>query len=584
MKVKTRSGSLEPVSFDKITERIKALSNDLKYCDATEVAQATIQSIYDGITTTELDEVSATICATKSHKHPEYCRLGGRILASNISKTTRSDYSEVVNELFKAGVLSEVFTDFVNQNKEVIQSYFCYERDMNFDYFAMKTLEKSYLLKIKDVIRERPQHLYMRAAVQIHMNGEENLDFKLKKVKETYELLSLHYFTHATPTLFNSGCTKAQLASCHVENTEVFTINGGVKKIQDVEIGDLVITHKNRAMPVVQLHKNPLGDRKIYKLQVEKTKDILVTGNHKFWSYTNGNVEWKRVDEFKSGDYIAIPTWSGVAKESQTMDSDFAKLVGLWLSNGRHFTAEGIGLYARGENNFIQTVCEKFDAKVSVLGDIVLIKSFEIRDVFKTLFSPKTGEYVKNQLYHLLRAHGIYVSMERDDLQSPNMVIGDNKFLRIKSVEETDRKDEFVYTLGVEEDHSYMVEGLLCENCYLMGTEDSIEEIFTTVGEVAKISKWSGGLGLSLTNIRASGSIIKGTNGKSDGIVPLCKTLEATCRYINQCFTPDTLVYGENGLVRMDSVTKGDKLITIDGTLKTVADIFVNDVDKDIRG
>jgi ribonucleoside-diphosphate reductase alpha chain len=221
MQVTKRSGIKESVSFDKITRRISELCFDLEYVDPILVAKETINSLYDGINTRELDILSADICATKSHHYPDYNKLGGRILSSNITKETFSEYSIVVNSLYSKNLLSDSFYNFFTTNTEEIQSFFNYSRDFLFDYFAIKTLERSYLFRIDGKIIERPQHLWMRVSIQIHgCNSNLTDEEKLHKVKETYDLLSQLYFTHATPTLFNSGTRRPQLSSCFLYSSE----------------------------------------------------------------------------------------------------------------------------------------------------------------------------------------------------------------------------------------------------------------------------------------------------------------------------------------------------------------------------
>ena len=225
MQVTKRNGDKESVSFDKITKRISDLCFGLEYIDPIIVAKDTINSLYDGMSTRELDILSADICATKSHRYPSYNKLGGRILSSNITKETLSNYMEVVDILNLRKLVSDSFYKFVSSNKETIQSFIDYSRDLLFDYFAIKTLERSYLMRIDNVIIERPQHLWMRVAIQIHgcHTYEENdlsTQEKLEKVKETYDLLSQLYFTHATPTLFNSGTPRPQLSSCFLYSSD----------------------------------------------------------------------------------------------------------------------------------------------------------------------------------------------------------------------------------------------------------------------------------------------------------------------------------------------------------------------------
>jgi len=224
MQVVKRNGQRESVSFDKITKRISDLCNGLEHVDPILIAKDTINSLIDGIRTEDLDILSADICASKSHHYPDYNKLGGRILASNIAKNTSTIYRESVNLLFEKQLLSTDFYEFFNEydNYNAIQSFFDYSRDFLFDYFAIKTLERSYLFRVDEKIVERPQHLWMRVAIQIHgciKNGSSNSE-KLEKVKETYDYLSNLYFTHATPTLFNSGTPRPQLSSCFLYSSD----------------------------------------------------------------------------------------------------------------------------------------------------------------------------------------------------------------------------------------------------------------------------------------------------------------------------------------------------------------------------
>jgi ribonucleoside-diphosphate reductase alpha chain len=210
MEVIKRNGVREKVSFDKVIERIELLCSglDRKYVDPILIAKDTIASLYDGISTSKLDNLSADICAGKIYQHPDFNRLATRIAVSSLHKQTSSEYMDAVKELYDCGVLSKNFHDFVLAKHEAIQGFFDYDRDFLFDFFGFKTLERSYLLKNKttDRIVERPQHMWMRVAIQLHTD--------LDKIRETYDLLSRMYFTHATPTLFNSGTNRPQLSSC----------------------------------------------------------------------------------------------------------------------------------------------------------------------------------------------------------------------------------------------------------------------------------------------------------------------------------------------------------------------------------
>jgi len=234
MQVIKRNGESEIVSFDKITKRINDLSFDLKNVDPIMIAKETINGIFNGIKTSELDNLSAEICATKCHIHPEYNKLGGNILSNNIFKNTNDNYVIVIQLLYDHQIVSESFYKFVLENKKEIQDMFVYERDYLFDFFAIKTLERSYLFKIEGKIVERPQHMWMRVAIQIH-GLSDNKD-QIYLIKETYDLLSQLYFTHATPTLFNSGTNKPQLSSCYLFSTDdnledIFSMISNIAKI-----------------------------------------------------------------------------------------------------------------------------------------------------------------------------------------------------------------------------------------------------------------------------------------------------------------------------------------------------------------
>jgi ribonucleoside-diphosphate reductase alpha chain len=230
MKVKTRSGKLETVSFDKITNRIQNLVIGLneKYIDPVVVAQKTIEGMYDGITTQELDVLSAETCAYLSSTHPDYSTLGARILVSNLHRYTPNTFSECIETLYlnksehteeHAPLVSKELYDLVQKNSDKINQTIKNVRDFEYDYFGFKTLEKSYLLKVGKNIVERPQYMIMRVALGIHM---ENLDQAFK----TYELMSTGFFTHASPTLFNAGTNKAQMSSCFLLSMKDDSING----------------------------------------------------------------------------------------------------------------------------------------------------------------------------------------------------------------------------------------------------------------------------------------------------------------------------------------------------------------------
>jgi len=230
MYVVKRDGRKESVKFDKITARIAKLCYGLNanYVDSAAVAQKVIQGVYDGIHTTELDNLAAETAATMTVKHPDYALLASRIAVSNLHKNTEKSFSKTMEMLYnyidpksgeKAPLLADDVYEVIQKNAELLDSTIIYDRDYNFDYFGFKTLEKSYLLRIDRVPAERPQHMYMRVAVGIHKDD-------MGAVIETYNLLSEGWFTHATPTLFNSGTPKPQMSSCFLLTMKEDSIGG----------------------------------------------------------------------------------------------------------------------------------------------------------------------------------------------------------------------------------------------------------------------------------------------------------------------------------------------------------------------
>lgn len=229
MYVVKRDGHKEPVMFDKITDRIKKLCYGLNdMVDAVKVAMRVIEGLYDGVTTSELDNLAAETAASMTVTHPDYAQLAARIAISNLHKNTNKSFSETMSEMYhyvnprtnqEAPLLSDEVHEVIQANAEFLDSHIIYTRDFNYDYFGFKTLERSYLLRINGKIVERPQHMLMRVSVGIHLNDMES-------VIETYELMSKKFFTHATPTLFNAGTPKPQMSSCFLLTMKDDSIDG----------------------------------------------------------------------------------------------------------------------------------------------------------------------------------------------------------------------------------------------------------------------------------------------------------------------------------------------------------------------
>ncbi|MBK9421968.1 MAG: ribonucleoside-diphosphate reductase subunit alpha [Flavobacteriales bacterium] len=229
MYVIKRDGRREAVKFDKITARVKKLCYGLDpIVDATQVTLKVIDGIFDGVTTTELDNLTAEVSATMTVRHPDYAQLASRIAVSNLHKNTKKSFSETMKDLYDfidpkteqhAPLLADDVHELIQKNAELLDSAIIYDRDFQYDYFGFKTLERGYLLRLNGKVTERPQHMLMRVAVGIHKN---DLDAAI----ETYNSLSEGWYTHATPTLFNAGSPKPQMSSCFLLQLKDDSISG----------------------------------------------------------------------------------------------------------------------------------------------------------------------------------------------------------------------------------------------------------------------------------------------------------------------------------------------------------------------
>jgi ribonucleoside-diphosphate reductase alpha chain len=230
MYVIKRDGNRESVKFDKITARIQKLSYGLDpvHVNPVAVAMKVIDGIYEGVSTSELDNLAAETAASLTAKHPDYALLASRIAVSNLHKNTKKSFSQTIADLYnyvdpktnqKAALIAEDVYEIVTSNAQELDSTIIYDRDFGYDYFGFKTLERSYLLKLDGKVAERPQHMIMRVAVGIHKED-------IVSAIETYNLMSERWFTHATPTLFNAGTPKPQMSSCFLLTMKDDSIDG----------------------------------------------------------------------------------------------------------------------------------------------------------------------------------------------------------------------------------------------------------------------------------------------------------------------------------------------------------------------
>jgi len=752
MQVVKRNGKKEPVSFDKVIKRLKTLCSGLETIDPILVAQKVIAEIYNDVHTYQLDELAAEICTSLSTENPDFGILASRIIISNNHKNTSPSFSETMTILYNnkdihgkhTPLLAENVYQIIMENKAKLNSVIDYTRDYNYDYFAFKTLERAYLMRVDGNVVERIQHMVMRVSVGLHFND-------INKAVESYKFMSQKYFTHATPTLFHAGTSRPSLASCFDENTEIFTLDG-IKKIIDVKIGDEVVTHNGNIKKVIQLHKNILGNRKMYELNVYKSKSIKVTENHRFLAIKDrkSRPNWYRIDELNNKSYIVIPNRKKYSEKNEIidlalyfdilfkdknkynmevfdnevqlstyfnngiekklkgrrihnkcnryipLDEDFYYLAGLFIGDGHIITRKnknneieecGIGFTMNKENVELIEIIKIFGNKLfgihaiehnmktqnvhqilyhsTFLGKLFLYlfgNGFNNKHLNKFLYNcgkkylynfvaglittdgciskehnitiSLSNQNLVNELYHLLRANNIDCSFKKNSYMSKlstviphslripaikeilekviktyndnriqiliekiennkgfdsrTLYMHDTKFLKISSINQINYNKQYVYTLGIEDDHSYNVEGLICENCFLIGTSDSIDSasdnkgIYKTISDCAVISKWAGGIGVHISNIRSKGTKIRGTNGKSDGIIPMLKVYNDTAKYVNQCFTPETVIYTKEGIKEARNVKENDELLTKDGTFRKVMEVFKNERNEEI--
>jgi len=235
MRVTKRNGELKDVAFDKILNRVKKIGLEANIqINYSSLVIKVIDQLYDKINTTKIDELTAEQCASLSTQHPDYGVLAGRILVSNHQKNTNPSFSKSMEELHnfvnlnnkKNPIISDELWTIVSKNKDELDNMIDHTRDYLIDFFGFKTLERSYLLKIGNKIIERPQYMWLRVSIGIHGDN-------LNDVKETYDLMSQKYFTHATPTLFNAGTPRSQLSSCYLISIEEDSIEGIYNTLSD---------------------------------------------------------------------------------------------------------------------------------------------------------------------------------------------------------------------------------------------------------------------------------------------------------------------------------------------------------------
>jgi len=563
---------------------------------------------------TDVNDLVIQTLTAECHRHKNYDSIAVQFL-SNIHRKNSPDSFVHVAERLQTNrdvmgnlkpLLSAEFYDFIQNHKEEIDKVFHGVIDLSQHFrvttFGWKTLYRSYLMRTHEGVIEQPDHMWFRVSLFLYRDN-------WKKVATVFQMLREGCCIHATPTLYSAGMPHSQMASCFTEDTRVLTMNG-YKRIVDVEFGEQVLTHAYRWKPVIQKHENERAGRQMYRLVFHQKPEIKATLDHPFLVYdrVKKGYIWKHVSDMKVGDWVA---------EGEQVSDYFLD---------RH-QVHGI-LYAYRENqntSECQTVLyreEKLQKLLEVLhmfkisytfdesGGIILknISSWlpvHIHDYlqfgykafshflkgirFTSRYDPRDKSYIfsacqSRDLTEIATVKGFQVKwlpngrvrfikplFKCDTWLGWRRIIGDRQ--AVKLLKKTLLRDAptTVYTLGVHDDHSYVAEGVIVKNCFLVGSEDSVKGIYETLSDCAQISKWAGGLGIHISSVRGKNSYIYGTNGTSNGILPMLKVFNDTARYIDQCFTGDTRVYTERGQCALEDIQPFcDKVLTKKGTFERV--------------
>lgn len=472
-------------------------------------------------------------------------------------------------------LLSESFLEYLLKNKDILDEIYQNKQGehLSLSYFGLETLNQKYLLKNNQThVQENLDWLMLRVAAFIHGTNWQ-------KLENTFHHLRKGYYTHATPTLFNAGTKSPQLASCFAPGTLVLT-NLGYKPIEHVTVGDKVWTHQHRWKSVLQCHENNLGNRDLYEVTfMNKMGKLTVTEDHPFYviDEKTQKITWKPIKDCSNTD--SIVTKYNFLNEYDKRQEQLKGL--LYSSKSIGFDQYKVCIQHGHSKRLFHDLCRM--NRIRILSSKLHLLYTEYIFEYNVQSSPNLTEYLNNSIssfenflkgmelsYHspswkkqvlvqYKEFHTFQTLMKRHDIEILNFrnvdydpskclfiyeknshlnTLNFNHYHHVVKIKKKkvvkNHNLQHVYTLGVEEDHSYTVENVIVKNCFLMGTEDSIEGIFESISDCAKISKFAGGIGLHIHDIRASKSFIQGTNGTSNGIIPMLRVYNNTARYIDQ--------------------------------------------------
>lgn len=433
--------------------------------------------------------------------------MSGRLAMENLrlnAPATIKEYAEIM-----INRLNKYTYDFIMKYADELQAAIEKNKhnDYDHDWFSANTMITMYSAAPnygKDGV-ETPQYTWMRIAVQLYYDTPN----ALQDVIKCYEELSTGYYTPASPTIFNAGMREPQMASCFVAGTKVITTNGPVD-IEKVKIGDEVVTHTGNVQKVSQVHVNDLNDRKIYILDVFLTKPIHVTENHKMWAVKEGGKpDWIPISELTNQHYIA--------------------------TSARRDDPEHMNFVSPG---YVKSMIEKIKS-MTTEQEIFTWPRDRLAELIQNLV--KSGiRQLPPQLYYASRHVGIVccdhlgkvINVDHPEVKRRIITVDDQRFLKVEKITLSEETPEKVYTLGVENDHSYSVEGVMAQNCFLFSIGDDLDSILKTgIYRGGMISKASGGLGFDVSRVRHSEISNKGF---SNGIVPMLQLYNYMVRYVDQ--------------------------------------------------
>ena len=524
-----------------------------------------------------MNDLVVQILSSECHRFEKYDSLAVCFLSQQLEEQAPFSFLDVVNKIQQnrnvngdaKPLFHPEFYQFIQHHADKVEALFekvCTESvHFSISTFGWKTLLRSYLTRTHEGIVERPDHLWYRVALFLH---REDWD----RVESTFSGLRQGHFIHATPTLFSAGMARPQMASCFSADTPILT-QRGLCPISEVNVGDMVLTHENRWRAVLQTHRNARNHRAMMRLQfLGHRSPVEATVDHPFYVYSSSkkSYQWKKVSDLRRGDWVA----EGDGAPETHFKKHIVRGILYALSVGGqspNTTAVVRGSQWEEVRALLVEHQVVFDVGTRTIGNTVAVqlKGIEkwfpidplvdysqkerkaflhfLRGVRYTyMYHHMTSEYVRDAALHDVAVQkGLECTPSRNGLciREPSWgstdwwgrrILGGRPALCLWSKTPVKNPEETVYTLGVEEDHSYVAGGVVVKNCFLVGTEDSVQGIYQTLADAAQISKWAGGLGIHVSEIRGKNSYIYGTNGMSNGIVPMLKVYNNTARYIDQ--------------------------------------------------